>query len=77
MSGAIGRRHGGSAAEPRPERPEPDGSCHERPDEPHGNNGFPLALNSARGQEMALKSQTEQIVFPTGRMQIRPAKTHH
>ncbi len=27
MSGAIGRRHGGSAAEPRPERPEPDGEA--------------------------------------------------
>ena len=39
------------------------------------NNGFRLALNSAGGQETALKSRTEQIVFPTGRMQIRPAKT--
>ena len=27
MSGAIGRRHGGSAAEPRPEGPEPDGGA--------------------------------------------------
>ena len=38
------------------------------------NNGFRLAL-IPRVAKMALKSQPEQVVFPTGRMRIRPVKT--
>lgn len=40
------------------------------------NNGFRLALNSLGGQALALSSRTEQVVFPMGRMQIRPVKAH-
>ena len=40
------------------------------------NNGFRLALNSAGKEAISLRLQTEQIVFQSGRICVRLAKSN-